>query len=401
MSDRWSNHMSGGGSPVLPIAPAGRRTGPTARRVPAVGVLVLLAAVLWPSAAHAEPGEHSGCGYAFADFTALPAATDYDHRTVTLTGVLLRRHHGDGQDEPAPGEPVDLLGSVAGTAPTDDPAPGGGQDTGTPLGTVVTDAQGRFRLDGVRVDRLPDPAAGPGPYTVQVRAVHRAGGGTAGDDPAQDGGEVDARLDITATPSTARLTVDYTLGAVTSAGRAVTAQGALDRDTPLGPRPVPGATVRVSYRVPGTPALVSTATTGSDGHFSVTFAATADGTASAAVAGPPDPYLDVGGPAGTGRPIELAAPSTSPVPRPAPAPHRSAAVPVHLATATRTPTRLRAFPTPAPAAPAKPVHPADVPNSLAATGDNTPRLAFLTGGSTLLTAGLLLMVVRRRLKAAR
>jgi LPXTG-motif cell wall-anchored protein len=34
------------------------------------------------------------------------------------------------------------------------------------------------------------------------------------------------------------------------------------------------------------------------------------------------------------------------------------------------------------------------------TGDGTPRIAFLTGGSTLLTAGLLLMVVRRRMRVA-
>lgn len=133
-------------------------------RAAAIVVLALLAAVPGIATAYPAPPEHRAWTYVFAGFTAAPAATDYDHRTVTLTGELLRRLNSGGPEEAAAGETVELLRSAA--VPADD---------GDSLGTVTTDAQGAFRLDDVPIALPAAPGTVPGPRTVVVRAVLRPG----------------------------------------------------------------------------------------------------------------------------------------------------------------------------------------------------------------------------------
>ncbi|WNI14471.1 hypothetical protein [Actinacidiphila sp. ITFR-21] len=389
---------------MSPIASAAARTGPgrrtAATAASALLVLsVLLGDLLSASSARAEPLGHRAWIYEFTDFTALPAATDYDHRTVTLTGLLTRRHRQDGPAQPAPAQTVDLVqspdGSAAGTAA--DPSGGSGTPGGgSVLGRVTTDTQGRFLLEDVEIGLRPGGtgAAAPGPHTVVVRAVHPAVDTVGADEAAE------ARVEVTATASTARLAVDYRLGAVTAAGRTVTATGSYARDSAAGPQPLTGVPVRVQYRpVDGTP-LVRETLTGYDGNFSVVFTATSNGVVSAAPDGPPDPYLVPAGPDGTELPVPVPPPSASPSPTPVATEVRLATVPARQMITTTRPTRSPAPRTASPAAAPKAVQPADTPPRLAATGDGTPRIAFLTGGSTLLAAGLLLMVVRRRIRAA-
>jgi len=374
-------------------------------------LLTLFAALAFPQAARAEPPGTADWVYEFADFTATPATTDYDHRTVTLTGELLRHRSYGGPVEPAAGEQVDLVQSAGGSPSDGGTGTGGGSgggstgtggrtSTGGPsLGSVTTDGTGRFELLGAEIDQRPDQVADPvpGPFTVTVTAVHQSdprGSDGAGDDTVQ------TRLAVTATPSTARLTVAYQLSTVTGAGRIVTAQGVLERDTPLGRRPVEGTAVTVEYRTAGADPLVRNAVTGSDGRFSVAFTATADGTASTSAHWSADPYLDLDGTYGLTQQVAVTSavspppPATTGVPPTSarPADHTGAAKTVPHSTA---PSSLTARPT---TAEPKPVRPSDEPRTLAVTGGGTSRVAFLTGGITMLAAGLLLMVVRRRIR---
>jgi hypothetical protein len=365
-----------------------------ASAVAAVASLVLFALLGVAPNASAEPPRQGPWLYEFTDFTAMPAATDYDHRAVTLTGLLLRHLYGGLLSEPAAGETVDLTQSPGDTAS----GASGGAPAGGSMGTATTDAQGRFWLENAVVDpraaRTGAPAAGPHPVVVQ--AVHHS----AGDASSVGSGDAEARLEVTATPSTARLTVAYQVGAVSAAGRTVTAQGGLQRDSGQGPQPVADASVRVEYRTAGAPPLVKTAGTGSDGRFSVAFTATANGTVTASVDPSADPYLDLTGPDGVSRPIAVPAPTPSATPSPTVTAVRPLLPAAHRVVGTRAPSRSPAPHSAPPAAAPKSVQPADEPPTLAVTGDGTPRIAFLTGGSTLLTAGLLVMVVRRRMRVA-
>jgi hypothetical protein len=269
------------------------------------------------------------------------------------------------------------------------------------LGTVTTDETGRFELPAAEIDQRPDQAADPtpGPFTVVVSAVHQA------DPQASDAesGTVQAQLEVTATPSTARLTVDYVLGGVTSTGRTVTAEGILERDTLLGRQPVQGTAVTVEYRMTGVPALSWRTTTGPDGQFSVTFTASGSGNAVASVDWSADPYLDLAGAHGLTRQVAVPPLTPSPTPTTTAAAPPASTLPADPATAAGPAVDSTAPASPAPlptTAEPKPVLPSDLPRTLAVTGGGTPRAALLTGGSTMLAAGLLLMVVRRRIRAA-
>jgi hypothetical protein len=270
------------------------------------------------------------------------------------------------------------------------------------MGTVTTDRSGRFDLPDAPVDQRPDQAADPvpGTFTVTVGAVHRT------EPPADDAGSgtVQTYTEVTATPSTARLTVGYTLGAVSDAGRTVTAQGVFARDTLLGRQPVEGAAVTVEYTAASAPPLTWEAETGPDGRFTVTFTATADGVAGTSVDWSADPYLDLAGSHGLTRQVAVppAPPSptpsatvTTPLPSVLPADRTTAVAPAPHSTAPSSPAAQPTTDEP------KPVLPSDAPRTLAVTGGGTARATLLTAGSAMLAAGLLLMVVRRRIRAAR
>lgn len=355
------------------------------RRAGAAGA-VLAALLVWPpGTAQAVPGDAPG-GWTLSAVTALPATTDYADRTVTLAGRL--RHGGTedgGPQQPAAGATVDL---VAG-----DPSGAGAQL----LGTVRTGPGGAFLLPGARIGLRP-AGTGAGPYTVPVHALHRApgpGGGTYGE------WDAEAEVDVTAVPSAVRLTADYTLGAPAAGGRTVTAEGVVERAAGGGWLPVADAPVRIGFLPDGAAAPVTrTVRTGPDGRFDADVTATATGTASTALDGVDDPYLDVGGAVpqtlrvavATAAPPSATAPATTPPHRAAPAAQHHSAAPA--TTAARPPGTS---PSPSATAPGT----VEQPGSLAMTGPGSfTRAAFLTGGTTLITAGLLLAVARRRIARA-
>lgn len=361
-----------------------------ARRAGAVAA-ALLALLLWlPGAAHAAPGDDAG-GWGFPTFTADPGMTDYADRTVELAGRLERHTGGTGSGSGSSGggraggafgETIDL---VAG-----DPQGGGGKL----LGTVTTGLGGGFRLPGASVDVRPE-SVGPGPFSVPVHALHRTAAGAYGD------WDADAEVDVTVVPSAVRLTADFTPGAQAAAGRQVTVSGVVERAAGAGWLPVAGAAVRVGFRPDdGTPPVAVTVRTGADGGFGTDFTAAATGTVSADLGPSDDPYLDLGAARPRTAQVTVAAPTASPTAgTPTPAPRHQAAPAVRHRTATATasaPAAPAAAPTPSPSAAGQDVQP-----DLAATGPNGfTRAAFLTGGSTLIAAGLLLAAARRRMVRA-
>jgi hypothetical protein len=375
---------------------AGRAApGVLAVRAAAVAAAVLVWLVwLLPGAARAEPGDGGGGGngggaaeWSFAVFTAQPAAADYADRTVTLAGRLAR-HGQDGLPRPAAGETVDLVTGAADGA-------------GTLLATVRTGPGGGFLLPDAPVEP-PQDASGPGPFTVPVRALHRTASGGYGD------WDAEADVDVAVTPSAVRLTAGYTLGAPGPRGSQVTVSGLVERAAGGGAGgwlPVAGVAVRVGYAPGGAAAPVApvarTVRTGADGRFTAGVAATADGTASVALVDADDPYLDLG--AAAPRALHVALPAAAPTPSPAATTSRPAR---HTAPATHAPAAATApaarhsataGPAPATTPPAEAERPAD----LAVTGaDGFTREAFLTGGCTLIAAGLLLAAARRRLARA-
>ncbi|MGW5349589.1 hypothetical protein ACWERV_03595 [Streptomyces sp. NPDC004031] len=364
------------------MAGAGKRA---VRRAGAAGAVVAAVLVWLPGTAQAAPGDPPG-GWTLATFTAQPSVTDYADRTMTLAGRLDRADRGDGGPrEPAAGATVDL---VAG-----DPSGAGAQL----LGTVTTGPGGVFRLPDARIGLRPADA-GPGPWTVPVHALHRTpgpGGGTYGD------WDAEAAVDVTAVPSAVRLTAAYTLGEPAAEGRTVTASGLVERAADGGWLPAADVPVRIAYQTAdGSAPVVRTVRTGADGRFTADVTASAAGTASTSLEAADDPYLDASGAAP--QTLQVPVPPTGPAPattasgtpthRAAPAAHHRTAAPT--ATATRGPA---AAPAPSPSAPRA----VQEPGSLAMTGSGGfTRAAFLTGGSTLVAAGLLLVVARRRITRA-
>lgn len=364
------------------MAGAGTRA---VRRGGAAGAAVAAVLVWLPGAAQAAPGDPSG-GWTLPAFTAQPAATDYGDRTVTLAGRLERGgREGGGPREPVAGATVDI---VAGN-----PSGAGAQL----LGTVTAGPGGAFRLPDAEIGLRPADA-GPGPWTVPVHALHRTpgpGGGAYGD------WDAEAEVDVTAAPSAVRLTAAYTLGAPATQGRDVTAAGLVERAADGGWVPVAGVPVRIDY-VPdgGSAPVVRTLRTGPDGRFSADVTATAAGTASTSLEATDDPYLDASGAAPQTLRVPVAAFDPAPVTSaPATARHRAAPAARHV-TASPTATAARrtgAAPAPSPTVTGA----AEQPGSLAMTGSGGfTRAAFLTGGSTLIAAGLLLVVARRRIARA-
>ncbi|MBM9503373.1 hypothetical protein [Actinacidiphila acididurans] len=395
--------LRGRGRPAYGHAPRHGR----ARPALLLGVLGVLALLLCPAVpAGAVPGPPTQSAYSFTDFTADPAATDYDHRTVSLSGTLVTQPVPGAPTVPAGGQTVDLVAGAAGPA---QPLDGAGTDGLDPLGTVTTDEAGNFSFGPARLPA--GPTAATGPTDITVFALRRSEGGGFGDWDAQ------TRLTVTATPSKARLTVDWALGTPGIAGRTVTVQGVLERSaaadtagtgdpatgatpsagTPDGSwLPLPGMRVRVDYRVNGATAVERIARTGTDGRFAVTFTATADGTATTSVSAPADPYLDLGQGTSVSHAVSV------PAPPPTAVPTRTQPVPVVTHTRPTAPagTRPAATHSPVPASPTVSTPapaPTTAPERLAVSG-GTPRMAFLTGGSTLIAAGLLLVVVRRRIR---
>ncbi|MFH8796518.1 acyl carrier protein [Streptomyces sp. NPDC017941] len=125
-------------------------------RLTATAVLALATVGLGPASAHgadpaAAPGGPAGPAYTVS-VSADPAATDFDNRTVDLTGSVSR---ADGS--PVADAPVELGKAVLYTTwnPWGDPIDPIEREY-LKLGTVRTDADGRFTLPGVTADRWED-----------------------------------------------------------------------------------------------------------------------------------------------------------------------------------------------------------------------------------------------------
>jgi hypothetical protein len=196
--------------------------------------------------------------------------------------------------------------------------------------------------------------------------------------------------------------VDYELGDATAAGRTVVAQGILERDTLLGRQPVQGTAVTVEYRPSdGAAPLSRQTTTGPDGRFTVVFTATAAGDVVTSADWSADPYLDLAEVRGLAR--QIAVPPVTPSPTtttttalpPSSVPHASPATAAGPALRTTAPSSRAPRPT---TAGPKPASPGNEPNTLAVTGGGASREALLMCGSVMLGTGLLLMVVRRRIR---
>jgi hypothetical protein len=135
-----------------------------AARSTAVAVLALLTGALVAPSAHAADRDYT------MTLTSSTATTDFDHRTVDLTGTLTRP---DGK--PAADTPVQLEQSVLFDTwnPWGDPIDPTEWETRS-LGTVRTDADGRFTVEDVPADRWDDR---PSPYLsprheVMFRAMY-------------------------------------------------------------------------------------------------------------------------------------------------------------------------------------------------------------------------------------
>lgn len=124
----------------------------------AAAALVLLTGVLVAPSAHAADRDFT------MTLTSSTATTDFDHRAVDLAGTLTRP---DGT--PAADTPVQLEQSVLFDTwnPWGDPIDPTEWETRS-LGTVRTDAEGRFTLDDVPADRWDDR---PSPYLTPRHEV--------------------------------------------------------------------------------------------------------------------------------------------------------------------------------------------------------------------------------------
>lgn len=224
-------------------------------------------------------------GYVVHDLEVTPATADFDHHTVTVTGALGIDDSRPGAHPPAPGQTVDLV--ERGVYEPDDPDPTAPRtNVFDRLGTVTTDAQGHFRLANAVIDqRVPDPLYKNSVYTVHVYAMRRL-------DPAVYGSwGANAEVPVTCTASPTRFRGDYKVGPRIGGTREVTAEGYWERQDGRTWKPFVGGTVKVAYQPaePGssTP-FAGTTTTGTDGHFSLTFTARTDGEATSTTYSVPD-----------------------------------------------------------------------------------------------------------------
>ncbi|MFH8990423.1 acyl carrier protein [Streptomyces sp. NPDC017940] len=122
-------------------------------RLTATAVLALATVGLGPASAHgADPAAAPGGPAYTVSVSADPAATDFDNRTVDITGTVSR---ADGS--PVADAPVELGKAVLYTTwnPWGDPIDPIEREY-LKLGTVRTDADGRFTLPGVTADRWED-----------------------------------------------------------------------------------------------------------------------------------------------------------------------------------------------------------------------------------------------------
>ncbi|MET8413572.1 hypothetical protein ABZV34_36990, partial [Streptomyces sp. NPDC005195] len=264
-------------------------------QVAALALLSLLMS-LPAGAAHAAGSEphppKDDPGHVVHDLKVTPATANYDHHTVTVTGTLAIDGNRPGSYPPAPGQTVDLV--EWGVYEPDDPDPTAPKvDEFDRLGTVTTDAQGHFRLPNAVIDqRAPDPMYKNSVYTVHVYAMRRL-------DPAVYGSwGAHADVSVTCTASPTRFRGDYKVGPKTGGTRKVTAEGYWERQDGRTWKPFKGGTVRVTYQ-PAEPRSTAPfegkTTTGPDGHFSLTFTASADGEVSSVAYSIPDAdasYID-------------------------------------------------------------------------------------------------------------
>jgi LPXTG-motif cell wall-anchored protein len=344
------------------------------------------------------PPDHD---YAMTGVTASPARTDYDHRKVTVTGRLMKHNRATGVDLPAPGQTVDVV--VWGIASSTDATPGDGTyNVIIKLGTVTTDAQGRFRLANVEVkDRyIYDQYASAGPWTEPIMALRRLDSHTYGDWGAYQ------EFDVKALTQPSRIVPTYTIGPLTSKGHKVTVDFLYERKSATGWKPVKGLTATISWNQGGGgDRTVGEATTGANGHASVSFMITGGGQVTLYSSNwTDDAYLDCDIALTDDRlyhHINLAHPDPTPSGTATPTPAGPGS-----GTATPTPTGSGSVGSTAGAdtgtstsgsgtAPSD-TSTANNPGALASTGSSSHTTMMLMGGVALAAAGATLVAVTRR-----
>ncbi|MDX3453917.1 hypothetical protein PV396_18525 [Streptomyces sp. ME02-8801-2C] len=374
-----------------------------------LGVLALLLS-LPTSAVHAaapdpQPPHEDNLNYVFRDLTVTPAKVDFDHHTVTVTGTLANRYADDSAKPPVAGQTVDLV--QWGIITQDNPNPSVPSiDVFDRLGTVTTDARGHFRLANAVIDqRIPDPFGNQSVYSVYVYAMRRL-------DPAVYGSwGTNSHVSVESTASATRLRAGYKVGPRIDGTRKVTAEGYWERKDGRTWKPLKGGTVTVYYTTQDPSAnFQGTATTGADGHFSLTFTATADGTATTFLSSVPAAlasYVDSPTDEMAWQYVNVSKADPTPTPTPTPTPSHHATptptpTPTHDSTPAPSPTSTPR-PTPAPSTSETPTPggttpdttpTANAPQPLAATGTNSATL--LVGSAALAIAGATLVTAVRR-----
>lgn len=216
----------------------------------AVAALTLLASAVVVPSAHSADRDYT------VTLTTSTDSTDFDHRTVDLTGTLTAP---DGT--PAANHPVQLEQSVLFRTwnPWGDPIDPTEWETRS-LGTVRTDAEGRFKLEDVPADRWD---ARPSPYLdprheVMFRAMYDT------DDPT-DGQMAFADAEVSVQPAASSLTYRVS-NIIVRAGTRLTVTGKVA--WPAGHGPVEGT--RVFLRQYFESEYNAQTTADADGNFTIT-----------------------------------------------------------------------------------------------------------------------------------
>jgi hypothetical protein len=219
-----------------------------AARTTAVAVLTLLTGAVVVPSAHSADRDYT------VTLTSSTATTDFDHRTVDLTGTLTRP---DGT--PAADTPVQLEQSVLFNTwnPWGDPIDPTEWETRS-LGTVRTDVKGRFTLEDVPADRWDDqPSRYLSPrHEVQFRAMY--------DTDPSDGQMAFADTSVSVEPVASSLTYRVS-NVVVHPGMRLTVTGKVT--WPAGHGPVAGT--RVFLRQYYESEYNAQTTTDADGNFTI------------------------------------------------------------------------------------------------------------------------------------
>jgi hypothetical protein len=190
-----------------------RKSLPT--RLATTAALLLAAGALSAPAASAKPSDASpGDAYVLTVSTD-PSSTDYDNRTVDVTGTVTKSDGTPASDIPVTVREVVLFTTWNPWGDPIDPTYYEPRDLGKP----VTDANGKFTIPGVAIDHVPGSSLLNVQHGVQITALYDEDGDL---DTPQDGYYADTTVAADTEPSS----VSYQVNKKTvKAGDILTVQG--------------------------------------------------------------------------------------------------------------------------------------------------------------------------------